>query len=79
MTEMQPTPAPIGWSVQSQTERTIIDAAGNAVNVLTVYFTLTNGTTGSVNIPLAAVTPDAVRAAINAKAATLMQIAGLTG
>lgn len=66
------------WHVTSQAERSIIDQSGAPVNVMTVTFQLADGTVGSVNVPLTAYTPDNVRAAIAAKAATLDAVNNLT-
>lgn len=66
------------WTVTSQVEATIINAAGNAVDVMKVGFQLPDGTQASVNVPLSAYTVPNVQAAIAAKAATLQGVNGLT-
>lgn len=66
------------WSVVSQTEQTIVNAAGNAVDVMHVVFQLADGTQASVNVPLTAYTSANVMAAINAKAAQLHAVNNLT-
>lgn len=71
----QPTPS---WTVTNQAEKTIINSAGNAVDVMAITFQLADGTTATVNVPLSAYTPDNVRAAIAAKAATLDAVNNLT-
>jgi hypothetical protein len=77
MTEPVATSGP-SWTVTSQVEATIINAAGNAVQVQTVYFTLADGTTASVNIPLNAYTVANVTQAIADKAAQLHAVNQLT-
>lgn len=70
---------PIGWRVTGQSERTIIDATGAAVNVMQVSFQLADGTAGTVNVPLGQYNPEQVRSAIAAKAATIAAVNTLTG
>lgn len=78
MTEMAtgagPGPA---WTVQGQQEQTVIGPGGNPVDVVTVTFRLTDGTTGTVQVPIAAYTVTNVRDAILAKARVLDAVANL--
>jgi hypothetical protein len=71
------TPMP-AWTVTAQQETTIINAAGNAVDVMHVTFQLPDGTQGSVNVPLSAYTAANVKKAIADKAATLDAVNNLT-
>lgn len=79
MASSEHAPASPGWTVTGQSEQTIIDPSGRAVNVMQVSFQLPDGTAGTVNVPLAGYTVDNVRAAIAAKAATLAAVSGLSG
>lgn len=67
----------VQWKVTGQAERTVIDATGSAVNVMQVTFTLANGTTGTVNVPLGQYNPATVRQMIAEKAATIAAVADL--
>lgn len=66
------------WTVTGQVERTIIDTNGNAADVMVVSFTLEDGTTGTVNVPLNAYTVANVNAAILAKAQVIDGVNGLS-
>lgn len=79
MSESTPVPAGMGWTVTGQTEQTIINPAGQAVNVMAVMFTLADGTSGTVNVPLSSYTAANVRAAIASKAATMAAVNNLAG
>lgn len=78
MADTAPAPSGPQWTVTSQTEATIINAAGNAVDVMRVSFQLADGTQASVNVPLSAYTADNVKAAIAAKADTLAAVNDLS-
>lgn len=67
------------WTVQGQTERTVIGPSGSPLAVVTVTFRLGDGTTGTVDVPAANYTVDAVRDAIAAKAAVLHAVGNLAG
>jgi hypothetical protein len=80
MTSALPTePGVPAWSVVSQSEQTIINAAGSPENVMQVVFVLANGVQGSVKVPLQAYNVDNVRAAIQAQAQLLYAVHTLTG
>lgn len=78
MTQADTAPASPSWTVTAQRETTIINPQGQAVDVMAVTFQLTDGTSATVNVPLSSYTVDNVRAAINAKAATLAGVNGLS-
>lgn len=72
------TPIPAdGWRVTGQTQITQPDETGRFVEGLVVSFVTGLGHAGSVFIPLSAATPDNVRVAIEARAATMNSIAML--
>lgn len=68
----------VPWTVTGQQETTIIGATGGAQEVMQVTFQLPDGTTGTVNVPLTAYTPDNVRKMIAAKAAVMHTINNLS-
>lgn len=72
------TDIPARWKVVSQVPTTGQDSNGQFVRGRNVNYQLADGTTGSVFVPNASYTPDAVKAAIAADAATVAAIAGLT-
>lgn len=78
MTATDPAPTTPQWTVTAQQEATIINPAGNAVDVMRVSFQLADGTQASVNVPLSAYSADNVRSAIAAKAETLDAVNGLS-
>ena len=67
------------WTVTGQSEQSIINDAGRAVNGVQVSFTTPAGDTGTVFVPNAAYSVDNVRAAIAAKVATMLAITALNG
>lgn len=72
-------PGPITWMVTNQSETTDLNAAGQAAKGTRVTFQLSSGEYGTVFLPEAQYTPDAVAAAISAKVANMVAIKGLTG
>lgn len=78
MAVTDPAPTTPQWTVTAQQEATIINPAGNAVDVMRVSFQLADGTQASVNVPLSAYSADNVRSAIAAKAETLDAVNGLS-
>lgn len=74
-----PPPGPLTWSVGVQTLTAIHDATGKVVQAWNVPFTLSNGVTDSVNVPVDEYTVDNVRAAIAQLAAAHAAVANLTG
>lgn len=77
MTEPSTASTAPAWTVVAQSERTIVNAQGSAIDVMQVSFQLPDGTQGSVNVPLTSYTVDNVKAAIAAKAATLSAVNAL--
>lgn len=72
-------PTPVSWKVTAQAETTKINPTGNVIDGIEVDFQLSDGTAGSVFIPLASYSVDTVREAVSAKAADMSSVAGLTG
>lgn len=70
---------PVTYEVVQQSQRQVQTASGGFVPGFTVTFRLSNGHMGTVDVPLTDYTPDRVAAAIKAKAAVMVQVAGLTG
>jgi hypothetical protein len=70
---------PASWTVTAVQETTDLTDSGQAAKGNRVTFQLADGTFGSVFLPGASFTPDAVKAAIAVKAATLEAVKGLTG
>lgn len=77
MSDMNSGNAGPSWTVTSQTERTIISPAGTPQDIMVVTFTMSDGTQGSVQVPVAGYSVGNVRDAIAAKVATLADIANL--
>ena len=72
-----PSPGP-DWAVIQNVESTGKDSTGSYVKGRSVTFQLASGTAGTVFVPDAALTPDSVKAAINAAAARIAAVDGLT-
>lgn len=79
MTSMDTTASAPGWTVTGQQEQTIILPNGTPADVMVITFTLTDGTVGTVSVPMAGYNVDNVRAAIAAKATALHQVNQLSG
>lgn len=79
MTSMDTTNSGPGWTVNGQQEQTIITPNGQAQDVMVITFTLTDGTVGTVSVPMSGYNVENVRAAIAAKAAQLHAVNQLTG
>lgn len=65
------------WTVQGQMEQTVIGPSGRPLDVMVVTFVLSDGTVGSVQVPVAAYTIANVQAAIAERAAVLDAIGNL--
>lgn len=72
-------PKPVSWQVTAQAETTKINPTGNVIDGIEVDFQLSDGTAGSVFIPLSSYSVDTVREAIAAKAADMNNVSGLSG
>lgn len=66
------------WKIVKQPEATGQDASGNFVRGRNVTYQLADGTTGTVFIPAANLTPDFVKAAVQDDAERTAAIAKLT-
>lgn len=64
------------YRVTNQRQTTQLNA-GQFQPVMQVTFEMTDGTTGQVTVPLATYSSDTVKAAIEARVATLKDVAGL--
>lgn len=67
-----------GWEVLSQTQGTDIGPDNKVRDVMVVGFRTGHGVTASVNVPLATYSRQAVTDAVNAFAAQLDSVHGLT-
>lgn len=76
-TPITPTPLP-RWKVTSQQEGVAPGPSGTYTKGVTVYFTLEDGTPGSVFVPNTTFNPDFVKAAIADRAQTLANIGALS-
>lgn len=70
--------APV-WSVTYQTETMGVGPAGLPVAGVRVGFKTGTGQEGTIFVPDASYTPDAVRAAIAERVAAMAAVAGLSG
>lgn len=76
---MAPDQIPAPWEVIQQVEKTDLGPGGAYVPGMTITFRTAGGVTGSVFVPHADYTVDAVRKAIGARAAVLDTVAELRG
>lgn len=67
------------WVVVNQKQTTAQDSTGRYVPVVAVTFRLASGTTGTINVPVASYSTDAVKAAVQAYADQLGAVDGLAG
>jgi hypothetical protein len=75
-----PNPADItAWHVTGQNEQTQVEAGGNPVRGVQVYYQTAAGHTGSVFVPYAQYTTDNVRSLIGTAAAQMDAVGMLTG
>lgn len=72
-------PTPSTWTIDSQTPRTMADAAGNVTDGYTVLFTTGDGHHGQVYVPMSQYTPDKVRARIQEQADNIDTVGRLRG
>ena len=70
---------PPAWTVTGQAETADVGPAGTYVPGVKVTFRTAAGAVGSVFLPQDGYTVEAVRAAINEKAATMANVAALQG
>lgn len=73
-----PLPAGVTWRVVAQQETTAPGPAGTYTKGVIVSFLLNSGEQGSVFVPNQTYSADTVRAAVNAKAALMAEVAALT-
>lgn len=69
----------VTWTIGVPTETTGLNEAGMPTKGLTVPFKLDNGIAGSVFVPDGQATPANITALVQARAAALVGIKGLTG
>jgi hypothetical protein len=79
MTQPNNPGGPVTYDVIQQSQRQVQTAGGMFVPGFSVTFRLSNGHIGTVDVPLSDYTPANVAAAIKAKAAVMVAVAGLTG
>jgi hypothetical protein len=79
MTANPPSRLPLTWAVTSQQEVTQIGADGRLADGWKVYYTVSDGTVGSVWVPKANYTADSVRAAVTDAVTHVAAVSGLTG
>ncbi len=70
---------PPAWTIITQVETTDLGPNGTFIQGVKVGFRTASGAIGSVFIPTDAYTVEKVRTEVSARAATLDQVAGLTG
>lgn len=70
---------PPAWEVTGQIEKVDLGPNGTFVQGVAVTFRTADGSVGTVFVPVEQYTADRVRAAINARAAALAEVAALRG